>query len=1298
MADPARINSRADLHAALRRLFEEAEGSYLDVATAADTGPATVHDMVNGTSFPRWTTLRRVLRALGIDEAGLDAWKQAHARARHGGEDCPYRGLDAFGPEHEKYFSGRDELTRLLWDRVSAQLEQGGPLLVTGASGAGKSSLLRAGLIPAAGRTWPDGHVVLTPSGDGVVPGRGGDPVRVLADRFRGEDAAHEARARLAEKPAVLRDLLARHGCRLLVVDQFEEIFTSCPDADDRRVFIQALHAACTSEAGPPAAAVVIGMRADFFGHCAAHPELAPALARPFVVGPMTTAQLREAVERPAALARLTIEDGLPERILEDLGAFPALPADPGDVLPLLSHTLRETWEHREGGRLTLAGYQATGGVSRSLARSADAALAGVGLADRARARRMLTRLVLLGEGSEPARRKVPAAELLGPEDDPGHDARRRILDRFVEARLVTVDSGEAGSTARFTHEALIRAWQQLRDWIEEDRDSLLVREQLARDARIWAAEGRDAAYLYRGLRLAGALDAVAGDPGGLDDDARAFLDAGVRQDAAERDSARRRVRNRTVLSAVLTILLVIAAVTAGTVLAQGRTIAAQRDEAVGTRVANLATTLRQVNPALAKQLAIVAGTLSPDSLEARGALATVHNQRELDIYRPPGVDGSWVVDADRYGHLLVYGKHHVVKLVDADARKVINEFRVDGSTIETLKVSADGRTVAVFDDQGAARVWDTTTGTPGPVAFRWASGPVGISPGGRYIINAVTRPPSEVPEPEPRGLTVELGVSSVGVDVSDTRTGELVLRIPDTVADPMIAPGDTYLVGRVGDSVRSWDLRTGRRVTLAEKLGGGRGTAAADGPVWTGLALSPDGQYLAIRHGDRLGSIMFDGRKHDVYWWPPLRNLPAGSGMRLSSDGRLLAVGGTIWPGHGSSHPVLAGLDDACGRKRGPARLQVFGPGDRTLRCVDTSGAVNVISLEEISGLLDLGGMHVVLSKDGSTAVAESARELLVWDVPGRAKRGTLPIRRGPGSDSLWLALSDDGALLADARRNGRIEIWDVASASRKVTLTTRARLDFNLFPHGGAMAFSPDGRTLALLTGSNPSVFGRLAAGPSVLELWDVPSGTLRATSRGIADSAFAIFTQSGGPKILFSPDGRTVVSAADQGIVDVATGKRLVEPPGLLLKAPKALSRTGLLAELEDLTITIWDGATLRPRYDVRLGGETGEEMAFSPDGRLLATADTTGAVRLWDVESRRPFGLPLGGTGGETLTSVRALGFTPDGSAVLSVTLSGDLRTHLIGAARIMRILCAEVGPLGPADWERYIPDLPYRRTC
>jgi WD40 repeat protein len=899
----------------------------------------------------------------------------------------------------------------------------------------------------------------------------------------------------------------------------------------------------------------------------------------------------------------------------------------------------------------------APGSVAPSRAELAEAVFASLGTRAQEAVPRMFLRLVAPGERAEDTLRSARRTEFTDGQID--QQALEQVLRDFTEAGILVWED----ELVTLSSAALIRAWPRLREWVEADREGLALHQGLSGASWDWDEHGRKNSDLYQGTALARALSWAATGRRHLvlNLTERSFLDAGSAL-------ARRRSRFRVLLSAVLAVLLVIAVGAAAVALNRGRNLARQRDEAVGARIANVATTMRRLDPVTAKQLAVVAGTLSPNGLEARSALAALHNQWEQYTYRPPGVDGSWVVDGDRDSHLMVYGSNHDIKVVDVDARKVVREFKVDGSAIETLSVSADGKSVAVFDKDGAARVWDTTTATPGTATFHWKTGGAVISPAGGYVVNDT-------------GRTV----------VSDARTGKPVLTIPHLLGNVVITPDDRYLISTLDDTVRRWDLGTGKSATLVK----------LQGSVFErDLAVSPDGRYLGMRDGNRLGMTKLDDDPYTFGSGTP-QSLPSGTpDLYFSSDGRYLALGGSIWDTFILDQPIFKYSNETCGNKRGPSRSQTFGPGNRTLRCVDDTGAVNVISLKTIFDQVkftETAGTSVI-SKDGST-IAFEAGGLLVWDAFKRVKRGTLPIKRNQDGDGLW-ALSDNGAFVANALKNGDIEIWDVASASKKVTLATRHELDFAKF----SMTFSPDGRTLALLTGGNVSEAFKafkIPTGPSVLEFWDLASGSLRTTVKGTADGSYTIFSQVGGPKILFSPDGRTVLSAADQGIVEAATGKRLVEPSGLDLKAPKALSTTGLVAEADDTTITVWDGRTLQRKYDARLGGETGEEMAFSPDGQLLAVADATGQIRLWDVVNRRPFGLPLTGfyvpSDGGFQGTVRGLAFSPDGSTILSIT-GNHLRTHLIGAAQIKKILCIEVGPLSRADWNTYMPELPYRKTC
>lgn len=425
---------------------------------------------------------------------------------------CPYPGLASFRAEDERWFHGRDRARAALLGLLAERLtDRGGPVLVVGPSGAGKSSLLRAGLVPALRRgglagLGPATAAVLTPTGR---------PLDRLAGLAEGPDA-------------------------VWIVDQAEELFTLCADREERRAFLDAL----CREAGPEGGRlVVLGVRADLYGHCLAHDGLLRAVRRgQLALGPMSAAEVAEAITGPARTARLELEPGLPELLSTDLGLDAAGASgayDPG-ALPLLAHTLRAVWQQRSGRSLTLAGYRAIGGLHGSVAATAERAWARLdGEEARATARRVLLRLVHLGPDGRVSRRRVERTALTGtgpraaagasescgsvaggpvahapggcgpeagrPSGDrspaprpPGDGVLDHVLTSFAADRLLTVDE----SGVALSHEALLRAWPRLRDWVEEGRAGLRLHQQLAQDAEHWAAAGREAALLYRGSRL----------------------------------------------------------------------------------------------------------------------------------------------------------------------------------------------------------------------------------------------------------------------------------------------------------------------------------------------------------------------------------------------------------------------------------------------------------------------------------------------------------------------------------------------------------------------------------------------------------------------------------------------------------------------------------------------------------------------------------------------------------------------------------------------------------------------------
>ncbi len=463
-------------------------------------------------------------------------------------ELCPYMGLAAFQPEDAQWFFGRQRLVA----ELIARLSEAPFLAVIGPSGSGKSSVLRAGLVPAV---W-DGALPGADVWTTIVVTPGGRPSEELAFRLSAQCnvAARSLLGDWRAEPAWLRMAVrqaltdAPDGARLLLlVDQFEEIFTLCQDEAERHGFIRAL-AALVSEADSQAI-VVLGIRADFYARCAEYPELVDVVQdRQLLVGPMSLPALREAIIGPAAQADLILEPGLTETVLADLGE------EPGS-LPLLSHALFATWQRRQGDTLTIEGYREAGGIRQGIGQTAEAVYARLDPVEQGIAKDVFLRLTALGEGTEDTRRRARRAELLDGQDPEDVDT---VLARLAEARLVILD--EDG--AQVAHEALIREWPRLQGWLNEDREGLRIHRRLTDAASEWEALGRDPGALYRGVRLAGAREWAEGRGARLNELERAFLAASSDQERDEREAVQRRNRRRfrrlQALAGVLAVLLVL--------------------------------------------------------------------------------------------------------------------------------------------------------------------------------------------------------------------------------------------------------------------------------------------------------------------------------------------------------------------------------------------------------------------------------------------------------------------------------------------------------------------------------------------------------------------------------------------------------------------------------------------------------------------------------------------------------------------------------------------------------------------
>ncbi len=456
--------------AALAVAVDEASRELFDVASRAAAGRSDLGEVE--------AELADKVIDLQLAREQAHAFSGPSTPARVAAEGvCPFKGLASFEPVDADYFFGRERLVA----ELVARLVGAGFLGIVGPSGSGKSSVLRAGLLPALA--------------GGVLPGSAGWRRLLLRPGERPLDELRRVLVSGAKDPlAEALDALPANGRLLLAVDQLEELFTACRSEADRAAFTAVLARAAADPDGR--AVVVVALRADFYGRFAAHPAFAELLgANHVLVGPMQASELRRAVELPAARVGLRVEPELADALVDDVEGEPG-------ALPLLSTALLELWQKRQDNTLTLAAYRESGGVHGAVARLAEGTYDRIPDERKPLVRALMLRLVGEGESDAPVRRRASLAELDLERDRWMAD----VLAALADSRLVTVGEG----SVEVAHEALLREWPRLREWIEEDAEGRRLRRHITQAAAEWDAAGRDQGELFRGARLAAALDWTA--------------------------------------------------------------------------------------------------------------------------------------------------------------------------------------------------------------------------------------------------------------------------------------------------------------------------------------------------------------------------------------------------------------------------------------------------------------------------------------------------------------------------------------------------------------------------------------------------------------------------------------------------------------------------------------------------------------------------------------------------------------------------------------------------------------------
>jgi len=1178
---------------------------------------------------------------------------------------CPYKGLDVFEEEDAELFFGREKSVEDLLSRV----KDSRTVFITGPSGSGKSSLVRAGLIPALkqgaiknSERWL--YETMKPGRDPI-----GELARVASSLANSTNAEDEIRAKAMTDETIFArwcEIALKEGRDkrvVLFIDQFEEVFTQISREEERAAFLNLLTGAATVEDGR--VVILFSMRSDFVSNCATYPQVNALLNQQFVqIGAMQPHELVSAMAQPALRVGLRIDPDLIAQIINDMKGEPG-------ALPLMQFTLKDLFDagQAKGGviSLTLNDYLQHGGIQKSLERHADAAFAKLGANEQELARSIFSGLIEIGRGTQDTKRTALFEELV-PAHAKAEDVQT-IVGKLADARLITTDEAAGKDTVTISHEKLIDAWPWLKKLVNENRDVIALQNEIAEDAKEWEEHKRDASYLYSGGRLANIWEQVQRQKLALGQLAQEFVKAG----------RRRQQRTRAALISMVSLVL-IAAILASVVF--------QNQAQTNIEIANTAQA--------ASTYAVQQQEIAQANAEKAIIQANISRARELTVQsievREKNFQLSLLLGIEAFQHANIARTRDNLLNTTIANPQLLCYLMGASSWVTSVAFSLDRKILASGSWDGTILLWNIDTHQPidqGLIGHSEPISEVAFSPDGKMLASGSLDD------------TIILWDVETHQPIGQPLSGHSVSSVAFSPDGKIIASG--------GDTIILWDLET--RQPIGHPLGGHSENVSK-------VAFSPDGTLLAS--GSLDGTIiLWNVETRQPIGQPLGGNSDQVTGVAFSPDGNILASGSfdntiTLWNVE-TRQPIGQSLTG----HSGPISEVAFSPDGTLLASGSLDGTIILWDIETHQPIgQPLSGHSSIVSSvdfspDGGTLVSGSEdTTIILWDIETHQPIGQ-PLS-GHSSIVSTVAFSPDGDTLASGSEDNTIILWDIDSR-QPIGQPLPGYYDGR-----SGLAFSPDGKTLASGGSDNTIILWdidtRQPIGQPLIGAIGVEGVAFNLDGKTLASGSFDgtiilwdVITRQpigqplsghSGPisEVAFSPDGKILASLSFDGITilwDVETR----QPIGQLLPenydgvSSIAFSPDGKILASSNKSIILWDVESHQPIGQPLPGNYDGiSSLAFSPDGKTLASGSDS--IILWDVETRQPIGQPLSILVGW----VYSLAYSPDGKALAS-GIANEIILWNVDPESWAENACLRTGRnFTRTEWIQYFPNEEYRKTC